>query len=86
MAATIRVTPSCTFVMAASDMKHPVATVEGKEYQLTWGEPMDIPVSAGQSHDLHVDLRVFGLRWCRGSIDTGVLKDDETAATTASPW
>jgi hypothetical protein len=66
--------------MAASDFKHPVATVEGKEYQMTWGKPTDIPVSAGRSYQLHVDLRVFGLHWCRGTIDTGVFKDGETAA------
>ncbi len=80
MAAIIRVTPSYTFVMTASETKHPVATVEGREYQLTWGEPTDIPVSAGQSHELHIDLRLFGLHWCRGSIDTGILQDGETAA------
>jgi hypothetical protein len=66
--------------MAASDMKHPVATVEGKEYQLTWGKPTDITVSAGKSHELHVDLQVFGLHWCRGATDTGVLHDGERAA------
>ena len=80
MTATIRVTPSYTFVMAASDFKHPLAMVEGKEYQLAWGKPTDIHVSAGRSYQLDVDLRVFGLHWCRGTIDTGVLKEGESAA------
>jgi hypothetical protein len=80
MTATIRVTPSYTFVMAASDFKHPVATVDGKEYQMAWGKPTDIAVAAGRSYQLHVDLRAFGLHWCRGTIHTGVLKEGETAA------
>jgi len=80
MSATIKITPSYTFVMAASDFKHPIATVEGKEYQMTWGKPTEISVSAGKSHQLDVDLRLFGLHWCRGTIDTGVLKDGKTAA------
>jgi hypothetical protein len=86
MAATIRV--NCTyaahhgFEWAAKinrSVHPPHALIGDQEKSLSWSEPTDIEVMAGESHKLEVYFSVFDVfRMCGAEVEVEPLQDGET--------
>ena len=77
MEGTIRITCKHQGPMVLEDYKRPTARINGEDSPLSWSEPTEIRVPAGQSHHLNVYLDILGGA-CGADIDIDAIAEGET--------